>query len=86
MGYSAQYQKSAEKYLEAQTKVRRLRIMNAVDALPSGDVVKMKGRAGYRLVVGDFRVLFDYTDKIDDDGKTIIDIITIGPRGDVYKK
>lgn len=55
------------------------RIINAINNLPSGDVKKLQGVNGYRLRVGDFRILFDrdgnitYIEKIDN-------------RGQVYKK
>jgi mRNA interferase RelE/StbE len=80
MGYSINYARSAEKYLDSQTQATRERIMDAIDNLPEGDVKKLKGRNGYRLAIGGFRVLFDYVN-----GSTI-DILTIAPRGDVYKK
>jgi mRNA interferase RelE/StbE len=80
MGYSAKYGKAAEKYLDSQTQSTRKRIMDAVDGLPDGDVIKLQGRKGYRLAVGGFRVLFDYLDS------ATIDVIAIGPRGDIYKK
>ena len=60
--------------------------MDAVDALPHGNVIKLQGRSGYRLTVGSYRVLFEYTDEIDEDGLQVIDVFLIGPRGDVYKK
>jgi mRNA interferase RelE/StbE len=80
MSCNAQYSRTAEKYLDAQTKVVQKRIMDAVDKLPSGDVKKLQGRDGYRLTVGGFRVLFDF---IDDN---VIDVVAIGPCGDIYKK
>jgi mRNA interferase RelE/StbE len=83
MGYSVQYSKDAEKFLDKQPKQVRKRIMDAVDKLPNGEIKKLKGRKGYRLVVGDFRVLYDF---IKDEGNCIFDIASIGPRGDVYKK
>ena len=86
MGYSSDYRKSARKYLDTQSLSARLRIMNAVDKLPEGDVIKLQGREGYRLTVGGYRVLFRYTGETDDEGNEIIDITYIGPRGDVYKK
>ena len=79
MGYDVQYSKAAEKYLDAQTKATQKRIMDAVDALPNGNVKKLQGRSGYRLTIGGVRVLFDY---IDD---TTVDVVAIGNRGDVYK-
>lgn len=86
MAYSIQYRRAAEKYLDSQTSAVQFRIMDAVDNLPKGNVIKLKGRNGYRLTIGGFRVLFDYTDTKTKDGKIIIDIVAIGPRGDVYKK
>jgi mRNA interferase RelE/StbE len=41
------------------------------------NVVKLQCREGYRLRVGDWRVIFA------EDG-TVIDIIDIGPRGGIY--
>lgn len=80
MIYNINYSRAAEKYLDSQTQTVRKRIMDAVDDLPEGNVKKLNGREGYRLTVGGFRVLFDYIDK------STIDIIAIGPRGDIYKK
>ena len=54
--------------------------MDAIDDLPEGDTKKLKGRKGYRLIIGGYRVLFDYVDS------STIDVVIIGPRGDVYKK
>ena len=85
MGYNPKLSKSADKYLTKQTVDNQLRIANAIEALPDGDVRKLQNRTGYRLVVGGFRILFDYTGKYDEDGKEIIDIQKIGARGDVYK-
>ncbi len=42
-----------------------------------GQIKKLQGRDGYRLRVGNWRVLFD------EDG-TVLDIIDIGPRGSIY--
>ena len=80
MAYRPQYSRCAEKYLDNQTSSSQKRIMDAIDKLPNGNVKKLQGRKGYRLTVGAFRVLFDYLDN------NIIDILTIAPRGDVYKK
>ena len=43
----------------------------------ANNVKKLKGREGYRLRIGDWRVIFD------DDGR-VIWIEEIGPRGGVY--
>lgn len=74
-----QYSKQAIKFLKKQDITTRKRIVNAINSLPSGDVKKLKGESGYRLRVGDYRVIFDklgnvlYIEKIDN-------------RGQVYKK
>ena len=80
MGYDVKYHRAAEKYLDSQTDATRKRIMDAIDDLPEGDVIKLKGRKGFRLTIGGFRVLFDYVDD------STVDVVTIAPRGDVYKK
>ena len=80
MGYDVRYHRAAEKYLDRQTNATRKRIMDAIDDLPEGDVIRLKGRKGFRLAIGGLRVLFDYVDD------STIDVLTIAPRGDVYKK
>ena len=73
------YSKQAYKYLTKLHKPKREQIIAAINQIPAGDIVKMRGIADlYRLRVGDYRVLFsqDYA---------IIKIEKIGSRGDVYK-
>lgn len=72
------YSKNALKFLQKQDKNAQQRIIDAIGRLPSGDIKKLKGKDGYRLRVGSFRVLFDVNG-------TIIDIIDIGNRGQIYK-
>lgn len=73
------YSKQAIKFLSKQDKPTKIRIVNAINNLPTGDVKKLKGQDGYRLRVGDFRIIFDY------DGN-ILWIEKIDNRGEVYKK
>ena len=73
------YSKKAEKFLKKQDRPTQQRIMEAISKLPaSGDIRKLQCAAGYRLRVGNFRVLFDVNG-------LIIDIIEIGNRGQIYK-
>lgn len=44
----------------------------------ANNVVKLQGRDGYRLRVGDWRVIFR------DDG-VVLAIVNVGPRGGVYQ-
>jgi mRNA interferase RelE/StbE len=72
------YSKKAKKFLDKQDLASRNRIVKAIEKLPIGDVKKLHGLNGYRLRVGNFRILFDH------DGN-IIDIIDIDNRGQIYK-
>lgn len=73
------YSKKALKFLKKQDKSTQKRIVDAISKLPlSGDIKKLQGTDGYRLRIGDFRVLFDVNG-------LIIDIIEIGNRGQIYK-
>jgi mRNA interferase RelE/StbE len=56
----------------------RKRIVTAIAKLPAGDVKKLQGREGYRLRVGDFRVLYEV------EGDTIT-VLAVGPRGGIYR-
>ncbi len=73
------YSKQALKFLKKQDVPTRKRIVNAIEMLPSGDVKKLQGTEGYRLRVGDYRVIFDHNGDI-------ISIEKIENRGQVYKK
>lgn len=44
----------------------------------ANNVKRLQGRDGYRLRVGDYRVIFDQ------DG-VVMDIVEIGPRGSIYE-
>lgn len=73
-----QYSKQAVKFLQKQDKLTQKRIINAINNLPGGDVVKLQGRSVYRLRVGSFRIIFDRYGNI-------LCIIEIDNRGQVYK-
>lgn len=73
-----QYSKQAIKFLKKQDMPTRQRIISAINQLPAGDVKSLQGRKGYRLRVGDYRVIFDK------DGN-ILYIEKIDNRGQVYK-
>ncbi|MEI9430605.1 type II toxin-antitoxin system RelE family toxin [Mesorhizobium sp. Cs1299R1N3] len=44
----------------------------------ANNVKRLKGRPGFRLRVGDYRIIFDQ------DG-TVMDILEVGPRGSIYE-
>jgi mRNA interferase RelE/StbE len=47
---------------------------------PNNNVTKLVGRAGYRLRVGDWRVIYELQDQ-----QLVLIVIKIGPRGEVYE-
>ena len=65
------------KFLIKQDVITRKRIVEGIEKLPLGDIKKLKGISGFRLRIGDYRVLFDING-------TVIDIIDIGNRGQIY--
>lgn len=72
------YSKQAIKFLNKQDKPTKLRIVNSINKLPIGDVKKLQGKDGYRLRVGDYRILFDKVGNV-------LFIEKIDNRGQVYK-
>lgn len=82
MRYNIKYGKKSIKYLKKLDKNTQLRILKAINELPSGDVKKLQGSTeNYRLRVGNFRVIFSRKEE-----KLTIFIIKIGARGQVYDK
>ncbi len=72
------YSKQSVKFLKKQDRITQKRIIDAINKLPNGDVKKMQGRAGYRLRVGNFRIIFDLAGNI-------LYIEEIDNRGQIYK-
>lgn len=72
------YSKQSAKFLSKQDKTTQKRIIEAINKLPTGDVKKLQGRPGYRLRVGNFRIIFDKEGNI-------VYIEEIDSRGQIYK-
>ena len=76
-------EKQAAKYLESLNTVMKYRINEALKDLakepPSGDILKLQGKDGFRRRVGDYRIVFDITE-------TEVIVYKIAPRGQVYKR
>lgn len=47
---------------------------------PHNNVTKLQNRPGYRLRIGDWRVIYDIEDK-----RLVILVLKIGPRGEIYR-
>ncbi len=85
MSYNVEILRRAQKELADLPKETYLKICESVQSLagdprPSG-CLKLKGREGWRIRAGNYRVLY----KIDDQ-QQIITIVHIGHRRDVYDK
>lgn len=75
-----EYSKKAAKYINSVERPMKKRLREAIEKIPFGDIKKLQGiENGYRLRVGDLRVLFS----IEDDTIYIENII---PRGQAYKR
>lgn len=82
MKYRIIIDKPAMKFLNKQPQAQRERLLRAIYRLPeSGDIRPMSGfQNRYRLRVGTFRVIYTILDDL-----LIVQVLTIGNRGDVYK-
>lgn len=84
--YSVTYTKQALRTLRRIPKntaalIREKIDLVAVDPYTShNNVTKLAGRSGYRLRVGDWRILYELQDE-----QVVMLVIRIGPRGEVYK-
>jgi len=85
VSYTVEISKRASKQLKKLSPEVQERIQIKIDALaleprPDG-VKKLKGREnGYRIRVGDYRILYDVYDDV-----LLITVVEIGHRSSVYK-
>jgi mRNA interferase RelE/StbE len=82
------YSRSAAKAIESLDKAMKQRIKTGIEGLtevpPVGDIKMMQGTnpPGYRLRIGKYRVLYEYTNI---EGEQVLMIKDIGSRGNIYK-
>ena len=82
--YSVQLTKKAEKQLDKLPDQITNRLLQTLSQLaknprPNG-CKKLKGRNGYRIRTGEYRIIYEIFDKL-----LVVDVITIGHRKDIYK-
>lgn len=81
MIYKITIRPKAQKFIDKQDKVQRLRLYKAIYNLPNGDVKKLSGNnEDYRLRVWDYRVIYTINDN-----ELIILITKVANRGQAYK-
>lgn len=81
--YVVNFSRSALKQLERisepyYTNIKNVIVNLAKDPRPQG-YIKLKGRDGYRVRVGDYRIIYDIFDS-----QLVVEIITLGHRRDIY--
>lgn len=83
--HSIEYTREAAKALATLPRNVRELVLGKIDGLardPFGaaNVKKLIGQPGYRLRVGDWRVIYDV-----DSGRLVVRVLRIGPRGGIYE-
>ena len=83
MNYKILIDKPAQKFILKQPPAQRERLLKAINKLPhEGDRKSMKGHSDlFRLRVGDYRIIYSV-----ENGQLIVRVISVGNRGDIYKK
>jgi mRNA interferase RelE/StbE len=85
--YQLKYRRQARNYLARLPFKIKSRIIDKLHEIkdnpddPTLDVDKLKGESGYRLRVGQYRII--YTRRED---QLIIEVVKIRSRGDIYKR
>lgn len=82
---SIEYTREADRALARMPRNVRELVISKIEGLardPFGaaNVRKLVGQAGYRLRVGDWRVIYDV-----EQGRLVVRVLRIGPRGGVYE-
>ena len=83
MPYQIQIRKSAQRQLDKLSDDIAENLLDAIEELavnprPSG-CKKLKGRSGYRIRKGDYRIIYDIYDDV-----LIVDVIAAGHRKEIY--
>ncbi|AWJ92946.1 plasmid stabilization protein (plasmid) [Azospirillum baldaniorum] len=78
--YTAAALKTLRRMPRNTAELIRLKLQEvAADPANARNVKKLKGRDGYRLRVGDWRIVYDL-----ESGVLVLIVIEIGPRGGIY--
>ncbi|WP_346658264.1 type II toxin-antitoxin system RelE/ParE family toxin [Endozoicomonas sp. 4G] len=78
--FEKRYTRRATKELAKIPEPDRSRIRRAVEKLPDGDIKKLQDEPGYRLRVGNWRIIYEIQHN-----QLIIEVVRVGPRGGIYK-
>ena len=83
--YSIEFTKQADKALDKMPRNTRLLVVEKIkqlarDPFGAANVKQLVGRPGYRLRVGDWRVIYDV-----ESGRLVVRVLKIGSRAEVYE-
>jgi len=84
--YELKYRRQARNYLARLPYKIKLKIVGKLHEIkenpddPNLDIDRLKGGLGYRLRIGQYRIIYTRNDL-----ELIIEVVKIRPRGDVYK-
>ena len=84
--YKLTFKRQAIKALRKMPPQEAMRIRHELDELAENpdrrdsDVRSLRGRSGFRLRVGEMRIIFER-----DDDARVIDVLRIAPRGQAYR-
>ena len=84
--FQIEYTRDAVKALKAMPRNVSLQIRGKIEQLATdpfasnNNVRKLVGREGYRLRVGDWRVIYEI-----EGGRLVIHVLTVAPRGGAYQ-
>jgi mRNA interferase RelE/StbE len=84
--FKIEFSREASKSMKAIPRNIFERISGKIEQLgvnpfaPNNNVKKLEGTAGYRLRVGDWRVIYEV-----ENDRLVIFVLAVGPRGGVYK-
>ena len=85
--YQLKYRRQARNYLARLPIKIKSKIVDKLHEIkenpndPNLDVDKIKGKSGYRLRVGQYRIIYTRHNN-----QLIIEVVKIRPRGDIYKR
>lgn len=85
MNYRISIEKKPRKFISSLPANQRMRVLNAISKLPSGNIKTIQGHDGFfRLRVGNYRIIFTLIPETQE--LTLILVTDADNRGQIYKR